>query len=58
MYCRPFPKEDLNSSRRRLEVGKPVFNVYLKEGVDGFIVAECLEIPGCMSQGRTIDMKS
>ncbi|MEW6095800.1 MAG: type II toxin-antitoxin system HicB family antitoxin [bacterium] len=34
---------------------RPVFNVYLKKGVDGFIIAECPEIPGCMSQGRTID---
>ena len=23
-------------------------------GHDGYIVAECLEIPGCMSQGKTI----
>jgi len=33
---------------------KPLFTVYLKNGADGFIIAECLEIPGCMSQGRTI----
>jgi predicted RNase H-like HicB family nuclease len=27
--------------------------VILKAGEDGFIVAECLVIPGCISQGRT-----
>lgn len=31
------------------------FNVYLKKGIDGFIIAECLEIPGCMSQGYTVE---
>jgi predicted RNase H-like HicB family nuclease len=33
----------------------PIFNVYLTKGVDGFIIAECPEIPGCMSQGRTVE---
>lgn len=27
--------------------------VILEEGADGYIVAECPQIPGCMSQGRT-----
>jgi len=27
--------------------------VILEEGVDGYIIAECPQIPGCMSQGRT-----
>ena len=31
----------------------PVFRVALSPGEDGYIVAECLNIPGCMSQGRT-----
>jgi len=30
-----------------------ILNVALRKGEDGFIVAECIEIPGCMSQGRT-----
>jgi len=34
---------------------KIFFNIYLKKGADGFIIAECLEIPGCMSQGRTVE---
>ena len=29
------------------------FLVVLEEGEDGFIVAECLALPGCVSQGRT-----
>lgn len=24
-------------------------------GYDGYIVAECSEIPGCMSQGKTLE---
>ena len=31
----------------------PVFRVTLSPGEDGYIVAECLNIPGCMSQGKT-----
>lgn len=27
----------------------------MKKGIDGFIIAECLEIPGCMSQRKTIE---
>jgi predicted RNase H-like HicB family nuclease len=30
-----------------------LFNVAVRSGDDGFFVAECIEIPGCMSQGRT-----
>ncbi len=30
-----------------------VLHVTLTSGEDGYIVAECLDIPGCMSQGRT-----
>ncbi|MFH1563616.1 MAG: type II toxin-antitoxin system HicB family antitoxin [Nitrospirota bacterium] len=36
-------------------MGKFFFNIYLKKGIDGFIIAECLEISGCMSQGRTVE---
>lgn len=25
----------------------------LADGADGFVIAECLEIPGCASQGAT-----
>ena len=31
------------------------FLVTLSPGEDGFIVAECPALPGCMSQGRTRD---
>jgi len=27
--------------------------VILEEGTDGYIIAECPQIPGCMSQGKT-----
>jgi len=29
-----------------------VLNVVFRRGEDGQMVAECLEIPGCMSQGK------
>jgi predicted RNase H-like HicB family nuclease len=35
-------------------MGKPMkFLVTLTPGEDGFIVADCPALPGCMSQGRT-----
>lgn len=30
-------------------------NVTLAEGADGYVVAACREIPGCVSQGKTRD---
>lgn len=27
--------------------------VFTRDEEDGFVVAECLELPGCLSQGRT-----
>jgi predicted RNase H-like HicB family nuclease len=30
-----------------------LLNVVVRKGEDNFYVAECLEIPGCMSQGTT-----
>ena len=29
------------------------FLIALEEGEDGFIVAECPSLPGCVSQGKT-----
>lgn len=33
----------------------PEFNlrIALRRGTDGFVVAECLDMPGCISQGKT-----
>ena len=31
------------------------YKVVLTEGEDGYIVAECPAIPGCISQGKTMD---
>lgn len=30
-----------------------VLTIVFRQGEDGYVVAECLQIPGCMSQGRT-----
>src|ERR1039458_9574806 len=30
-----------------------VLKVVFCQGADGFIIAECLQLPGCMSQGKT-----
>lgn len=30
-----------------------VLKVVLRPGEDGYVVAECLQLPGCMSQGKT-----
>lgn len=31
-----------------------VYKVVLTDGEDGYIVAECPAIPGCISQGKTV----
>jgi len=33
----------------------PTLTIKVSTGQDGFIVAECLDIPGCASQGKTRD---
>ena len=35
------------------DVTGPVFRVVLAPGEDGYIVAECVDLAGCMSQGKT-----
>lgn len=32
---------------------RPTLRIELSDGGDGYIVAECLDIPGCISQGET-----
>jgi len=32
---------------------EPELTVTIRQGEDGYLIAECLELPGCMSQGRT-----
>lgn len=29
------------------------YNLSIKKGEDGFYVVECLNLPGCVSQGKT-----
>ncbi len=31
------------------------FKVLISEGEDGWLVVECPSLPGCVSQGRTVD---
>ncbi|MDD4094063.1 MAG: type II toxin-antitoxin system HicB family antitoxin [Methanothrix sp.] len=31
------------------------FKVLVSEGEDGWLVVECPSIPGCVSQGKTVD---
>ena len=31
------------------------FNVIIEKGEDGFYISEVVELPGCHTQGRTID---
>lgn len=40
--------------KRKARDGLREFRVRFEKGHDGFIVAECLDIPGCMSQGKTL----
>ncbi len=42
--------EELESGHRGLTL-----NILFRRDEDGTVVAECLEIPGCMSQGNTED---
>lgn len=30
-----------------------IYKVHLEQSEDGWIVAECSELPGCLSQGQT-----
>jgi predicted RNase H-like HicB family nuclease len=43
--------------RRKTETSQvnsdPVLKVVFCQGEDGFVIAECPQLPGCMSQGRT-----
>ena len=40
-------------TRTRREDPGSVLKVVFCQGEDGFIIAECPQLPGCMSQGRT-----
>jgi predicted RNase H-like HicB family nuclease len=42
--------------QRKAKTGPPsgsILTAVFRRGEDGFIVAECPELPGCMSQGKT-----
>ena len=46
-------------NRRRTEIRQvspdSILRVIFKQGEDGYIIAECPQLPGCMSQGKTKD---
>jgi predicted RNase H-like HicB family nuclease len=42
-----------NKIFRRGDSQGTVLKVLFSEGEDGFIIAECPQLPGCMSQGKT-----
>ena len=44
----------MNKRRRRRAVPKSVVRVQYRQGEDGWIIAECPDLPGCVSQGRSI----
>lgn len=31
------------------------FNVIIEEGEDGYLISEVVELPGCHTQGKTLD---
>lgn len=48
----------MNSSERilnRVRLGWSMRKVILYRGEDGFWIAECPTLPGCVSQGKTIE---
>jgi predicted RNase H-like HicB family nuclease len=36
-------------------LNQPTLTINLSDGGDGYITAECIDIPGCISQGKTRD---
>ena len=39
----------------RTEISSMRFKILITEGEDGWLVVECPSLPGCVSQGRTMD---
>lgn len=31
------------------------FNIIIEEGVDGYLISEVIELPGCHTQAKTLD---
>lgn len=48
-------KKDPMSKTRRRRLPRAVVRVQYRQGEDGWVIAECPDLPGCMSQGRTRD---
>lgn len=39
----------------RTKISSMRFKILITEGEDGWLVVECPSLPGCVSQGRTMD---
>jgi len=55
MAARVFPMRKRTLPRKRHAISPAVFTADIVPGEDGWYVARCLEIPGCITQGRTIE---
>ena len=47
-----FLRKAQEEQMEKVEFLSPELTVILRHGEDGYIVAECLQLPGCMSQGK------
>ena len=52
MAARVFPMRKRN--RRRQHTPTPIFTARIVDGEDGWYVVTCDELPGCITQGKTI----
>ena len=42
------------AKKRRRRPPRPFVRIQYRKGEDGWIIAECPDLPGCVSQGRTV----
>jgi len=54
MAARVFPMNKRTRGAKRVVPQKSVFTARILRGKDGWYVAYCEEVPGCMTQGKTI----
>jgi len=55
MAARVFPMKRLDRRTRGGRTPRGVFTANIEAGEDGWYVAYCREIPGCITQGRTVE---
>ena len=54
MAARVFPMRNRNRGAKRIDPQQAVFTARIVKGEDGWYVAYCEELPGCVTQGKTI----